>query len=318
MTAAALLLAGALLGAVEDRGAPARVRSVPLEISAPGNCPASEVVAAEIDRILGGTRQSAGGAAGLDRADIDEEAERVRVRLVGSDGRIVGERSIQTAAADCAERAAAAAIVLATWETDLRSPVTLDPPSVAAEAPPAPSPSPWSAALGLAGLGVASTTDAWAPGASLDAEIAHRRGWGLRTTLWGTGARYEPLATGVGRARWTRWALGIGPSFRSDVGPVRIAAVAELALARIAVSGDGLSRAYGDAMLDWGARGALEVSVTPWAPARRGPIALVVGLGAAYWPRRHQVMAVGLAATTRTLPPVDALMSLGLRWEIGR
>jgi hypothetical protein len=316
MIASPLLLAGVLFGVAEG-GVPARARSIPLEVRAPGDCPASGIVATEIDRILGTAPRRAGGTA-LDCAVVSAQSDRLHVRLVSSDGRIIGERVIQ-AAADCADRAAAAAIMIATWEADLRSPVTLGLPSVVRdEAPISAPPSPWSAALGVSGVGVASTAEAWTPGVALDAEIVHRRRWGLRSTLWGTGERSEPLAAGPGRARWARWAVGIGPRFGGDVGPVRVIVLGELALARIAVSGDGLPRTYGDASLDWGARAGLELSSAPWSAEARGPIALVVGLGAAYWPRRHQAMVAGLGETSRALPPLDALMWLGLRWEIGR
>src|SRR5688572_21010864 len=86
-----------------------------------GGCPSAAGVAAELDRLAG----SAPSRDLADRAEVDGEATGIRVHLYRADGTLAGERAIATGG-DCGERAAAAAVVIATWEAALRSDVTLE------------------------------------------------------------------------------------------------------------------------------------------------------------------------------------------------
>ena len=293
-----LLLVGVLGSAVA-----AAPPAVAVEISGIADCPSAAGVRAELTRL--GTQPPASGEPGVaDHAEVMGDARGVRVRLRRADGQIFAERSIATAPA-CGERAAAVAVVIATWEAELRSDVTLELRALPREPPPAP---PWWLSVGAAGLGVADAARSWAAGAGLDFQVAHDRGWGLRATGWGAGFRSEPFADGPGRARWTRLALGVGPAYELRTRAAVLSLFAQLAVAQIRVGGEGFTTTHRDATFDWGARGGFDAALG------RGALVPVVGLGGVVWPRRQDAVAVGVAGRA-TLPTVDLMVTVGLRWS---
>ena len=270
------------------------------------DCPSAAGVEAELGRLAG----SAPSRDGRDRAEVEGEAPGLRVRLYRADGALVGERAIETGA-DCGERAAAAAVVIATWEAALRSDVTLELHGVGAERPePSPEPSPWSLSAAAQGLGVASAADSWTAGGVVDVQLAHARGFGLRGAVWATGFRSQELGGESGRVRWARWAVGVGPSYQRAAGDVLLSVFAQLAMGQIFVAGDGFDRTYSDWSADIGARAGIDVGL-----ARRG-LSPVLGVGAVVWPGSQQALAIGVPATAE-LPAVDMFVSLGLRWNPG-
>ena len=272
-----------------------------------GGCPSAAGIAAELGRLAG----SAQSRVLADRAEVDGEAKGIRVHLYRADGALVGERAIETGA-DCGERAAAAAVVIATWEAALRSDVTLELSAVGAERVPAlpPEPSPWSLSVAAQGLGVASAGGSWTAGGAVDFQLAHARGFGLRGAIWATGFRSQDLGGESGRARWTRWAVGVGPSYQRAAGDLLLSAFGQLALGQIFVAGEGFDRTYSDWSASVGARAGIDVGLM-----RRG-LSPVLGVGAVVWPGSQQAEAIGVPETVE-LPAVDMFVSLGLRWNPG-
>jgi hypothetical protein len=272
-----------------------------------GACPSAAGVAAELGRLAGSapTRDVA------DRAEVDAEATGIRVHLYRADGALVGERVIATGA-DCSERAAAAAVVIATWEAALRSDVTLELHAMGADRapPPAPEPSPWSLSVAAQGLGVASAAGSWTAGGAVDFQLAHARGFGLRGAVWATGFRSQDLGGESGRARWARWAVGVGPSYQHAAGHLMLSAFGQLAVGQIFVTGEGFDRTYSDWSANLGARAGLEVGLV-----RRG-LSPVLGVGAVVWPGSQRARADGVQETAE-LPAIDMFVSLGLRWNPG-
>jgi len=270
-------------------------------------CPGAAGVAAELGRLSG----SSASRGGTDRAEVDGAPAGLRVRLYRSDGTLVGERTIDTGA-DCGERAAAAAVVIATWEATLRSDVTLELHGVGAEPTLAPSqPSPWSLSAAAHGLGVATAADAWTPGGAVDVQLAHARGFGLRGAIWGAGFHSQDLGAESGRVRWARWAAGVGPSYQRAAGSVLLSVFAQLAAGQIFVAGEGFDRTFSDWSANIGVRGGIDVGL-----ARAG-LSPVVGAGAVAWPGSQRAQEVGVQETVE-LAAVDVFVSVGLRWNAGR
>ena len=181
-----------------------------IEVHAAGNCPSAEAVSAELGRIAadsGETRFDRG------QADVFESPRGLQVRLGRAAGGTDGERTIETSA-DCAERAIAAAVVIASWQTDLRSEVELALRAVGARSGATPS---WFPSAGVAGVGVASGTGAWAAGSALDLQLAHRTGWGARVAVWGTSYRSVGLGTDSGRATVWVWLHRARASFLAEL-----------------------------------------------------------------------------------------------------
>jgi hypothetical protein len=277
--------------------------SMRIEVHTTGNCPGSEAVTAELGRIAAGPEETTSDHG---RADIFESSRGLRVRLSRASGGTGGERAIETSA-DCGERAIAAAVVIASWQTDLRSEVKLDLKSIGAQPGSTPS---WFPSAGIAGVGVASGTATWAAGAGLDLQMAHRSGWGARLAAWGTTYRSEVLGTDSGRASWTRLVLGIGPVYQLDRGRWVLVAAAQLAVARMVVRGEDFAITRQDTGVDVGARLGIE------AGFRWGAFAPCAGIAVVGWPRSHRVKALGLD-DEKTLPKLDVLLAVGVRWGRG-
>jgi hypothetical protein len=279
---------------------PAVADAMRIEVHAVGDCPSGEAVQAELGRIAADHDETMAEGG---RADIFESPRGVRIRLHRPSDGAVTERAVDTAA-DCEERALAAAVVLASWQADLRSEVRLE---LVGTRPSWPS---WFPSAGVAGVGVVSDGGGWAAGAALDFQVAHRSGWGARIAGWGTGFRAQSLGNDPGRASWTRLALGIGPIYGIDRKRWIWVAAAQLALARITVRGDNFLIDREDAAVDLGARLAFE------AGFRLGAFAPCVGLAVIGWPRTHRAVVLGVAGE-KTLPKLDLLLAVGIRWGRG-
>jgi hypothetical protein len=275
----------------------AAAHAMPIDVRTNGDCPSSEAVIEELGRIAAAPPVTTSGRG---RADIFESSRGVRVRLSNASGGTGGEQAIETSV-DCRERAIAAAVVIASWQTDLHSEVSLD---LRTKAPS------WFSSVGIAGMGVASGISTWAGGAGFDLQMAHRSGWGGRLAAWGTSYRAQVLGTNVGQASWTRWVLGIGPVYEIDRGRWILIAAAQLAVARFVVRGEDLAITRQDAGVDVGARLGIE------AGFRRGAFAPCAGIAVVGWPRSHRVIALGVD-DEKMLPKLDVLLAAGFRWGRG-
>jgi hypothetical protein len=267
-----------------------------IEVHATGDCPSSEAVTAELGRIA----TAPGETTERRRAEILESPRGVRVRLHNASPGTGGERAIETIT-DCGERATAAAVVIAAWQTELRSKVRLD---LATSTPS------WFPSAGIAGVGVASGIGTWAGGAGLDLQLAHRSGWGGRLAAWGTSYRSQSLGMNGGQASWTRWVLGIGPVYALERDRWILTVAAQLAMARFVVRGEDLAITRQEAAVDVGGRLGIEVGF------RWGAFAPCAGIAVVGWPRSHRVVAVGVD-DEKTLPKLDVLLAAGFRWGRG-
>jgi hypothetical protein len=299
-----------LLQAIAASGAAVAATAGPVEVVAAGRCPDAADVDVELRR-MGAAATVNGTDARADRAVVIEEPQGLRVRLYRAVGDLISDRSIVTTA-DCGERAIAAAVLIGAWRSQLRSELKVERGELGPEPRATLETARWRPSVGAAGLAVTSAADSWALGAALDGQLTHRGGWSGRATVWGTAVRDQALGEGPGRAQWTRWAIGIGPSYEGSGPGATVASLfAQVAVARISVAGEGFPVSYQNATFDWGVRAGIEAGV------RRGVLVPLVGAGVAFWPRSQRAIAIG-SDDTGALPSVDVLVTLGLRWDAGR
>src|SRR5262249_30534564 len=152
------------------------------------------------------------GTRPADIASIEEIDSAVRIALATSQGHRIGARTLAREST-CQDLAAAAAVVIAAWESSAqtefvpslpRAPVT-----VAVALAPVPRRSRWSADAGFA---AAIEGGNFAPGAALGFSLAPAGGRaGVRATAALSLSQQRTL--GGGHVLWSRWPLMVGPEW---------------------------------------------------------------------------------------------------------
>jgi hypothetical protein len=253
------------------------------------------------------------------RARLSRTEQAVRVELIGAGGEPIAERRLAVDAS-CDDLAAAVAVVIAAWEAELdprltarvslpTPPPPTPPMTVAIRAAPPPPRSPPSFELGLALLASLTGGDA-APGARVGGWIAPG-GWrlGLGVALSGATARSEPVGPRPGAARWNRFALGVGPEARFNVGRTAVGARAHALAAVLNVEGVGLPTTASDSTAQLGTAVGVQIG-RPWGNATP-----FIGADLLLWPGHDRLEISGLTAQGE-LPRVEVQLALGL--SLGR
>jgi len=307
----ALLLAGFLLAGEEPTAGAVRVEGG-------GACPSPADVAQRLAPLL----PPAAPDRAARRAVLSREGRELRVELREADGAVLAHRHL--GAAPCGDLAAAAAVVIATWEVELRGrgvlglwPESAQPRPAAPPAPPPPPavraappsvPSRIELAIGAAALGGAGASGGVAAGALVEARGRRPGGiLGLTLALLWQGERSLPLAGGS--VAWRRTAVVLGPSLRRPLGArgVAVEADAGVVAAALLLRGAGFSRDAVLAVFDPGATVSARVSV------RAGSLIPWIGAGIWAWPVTHETAVQGATgAGTRDLPRGEVFISLGL------
>jgi hypothetical protein len=275
----------------------------PVAVVGNGPCPAPADVAARLEALL-----PADAAAAANVASIEDRGSLVRIALAAPDGSLVGERTLERAGS-CADLAAAAAVVIASWQAAAHpefvpaAPAVTPVPAVQATAP-APQASGgvrWSADAGLA---LALDGEGTAGAAVLAFSLAPAR-WrlGLRATAALTQAQEHALD--LGRARWSRWPLMAGPELRLVDGPVRLGAHVQAALALLRVEGRGYDQNLAHSSVAFGVGPGVRLGFgrgrwRPW-----------LGVDLLLWPRSEKAF-VGAGDPAFTLPWWQVLATGGV------
>jgi hypothetical protein len=312
-------------------------------VRASGDCPSAGAVTGALAKLLAPAALS-DRSLPADLAEIEVRGATLVISLRRDSGEIVGQREL-AAPAGCADRAEAAAIVLAAWEThlgdrpardlqlDRQREATL--PSVAATTPPAPSfvgaeipaPSvqlPKPAVVRAVGpLGVSAAERrrlVLVPGGSLFASVdandtalgaAAEVVWsrpGSPFALGGSALVVASHATTVspGVGSWRRFGLVVDGRRRAAWPSAWLEARIGLALTALAISGSALGEASGGITLDPGALVGLRVGLAG------GPAVSWLEIAATAWPRRQTVYVRG--GGSADLPRLEALLGVGLSW----
>jgi hypothetical protein len=191
-----------------------------VSVESDSQCPTGAAVRQRLDL----TPPASGATLTVRRAVLDRRTHALRVRLFGSDGRLLAERDLD-AGDSCAELAAAAAIIIATWEARLAASAVPPPASMAETGVDVPAPiAPLAATrvhspsvaveLGAALIRVASAgAQTLGGGVAIDAARAGAA-IGLQLGLIVTGSRRQ--AVGDGFALWSRPMFTLGPRLRAS------------------------------------------------------------------------------------------------------
>jgi hypothetical protein len=249
------------------------------------------------------------------RARLARDGRELRLELRDAQGGVLARRRFT--AAPCADLAAAAAVVIATWEVELRGrgalglwlePVpapSAGPPAVRAPSVPAPR-SALELTLGAAALGGAGSVGGIVPGALIEARAGRPpSAAGIWAALAVEGDRTLALAGGT--ADWQRVVAAAGPRGRWPLGAGRLALEVDAGLlaALLLVRGSAFPRNHDAATFDPG--GSASVRLV----ARAGVVRPWVGAVAWLWPMIHEVAVTG-GTETRSLPRVEGFLAVGL------
>jgi hypothetical protein len=222
----------------------------------------------------------------------------VRIELYTLAGALLGARELDPA--PCSDLARAAAVVIATWETELH------PEAMSSVPLPRHGPGPRfelaAAALGslaLPGAGLA-------PGGEMTLIVAprHHR-LGVRVGVTGTALRTVALPSASGDAVYTRVGLWVGPDVRLRAGRLRCDLHADLGAALLYLGGRGFNPDRDTFDVDPGAGGGARLGV------RAGKLIPFLGVEVVGWLRDQVASATGVSQSAH-LPRVELLLTLGL------
>lgn len=298
-----------------------------VQVEGSTSCPRPDEVAVQIDGLLGAPL----GHAPPDLARLSRDGAGIAIVLETAEGVVLGTRHLP-GGFSCSDLAAAAAVALATWESDVHpeyAASALAPSVVASGSVEAPFASATAARAAFsAGLGMSA-------GSAVDTGVAAgvefmAASW-LRPGQWLTSLRMEVVAqserrlpVGEGAAFWRRWSFGAGVE-RSFTGPPPGTSGATpgawlrwFALARVGwlnIRGDGFAVDRDAGVLDPGVTVGLRALASPrrrWSPW--------LELAASAWPIRHdarvdpgQVTQVA-PTVVRHLPASEVFLRAGLSW----
>ncbi len=280
-------------------------------------CPASSEVAAALARLEPAEAAAADSDDAAITAELRDVGDVLLIVLRSRDGKLTAERELPRADS-CADLAAAAAVVIEAWKSEMHADVAVEIPT---PRPPAPEAAPVPAATAIASEPTAIVPGApsrWDVGiggaASLQGDFAPavlidgHRGWAgsnlaARLALAGTAVHARSLGAAPGEARWSRAALGLGIRDRLWNRGVVIDAHADAQVALIHLDGAGFTNNYTRNGFDLGVGGGLRLA---WKPDAPGVVvaAPFLGLEGVAWPREKTVVVLtpGMSAGQGTLP----------------
>lgn len=287
-------------------------------------CPTPAAVAAELSDLLPG----AASALLPDLASLDDETDTIRIQVRRADGTPIGERRLERTF-PCADLAAAVAVIIATWESDVHpefrvplpapSPMQGPPPStsvgaIVVAAPPAPAGKSASAAYdvgaALTGALAPSSGDAGAAVGALAVASWTPTGGRLggRLVLQADSERTLALGAAPSAVLWRRARAGLGPQLRltSSGRGVFFDLHADALVAWVMATGSKFPTSQSSNGFDFGVGlgGRLMLpgrALAPW-----------VDLTACGWLRPQVAYELPNQASSVTLPRFEAILALGL------
>lgn len=275
-----------------------------LQVQGASTCPVPAAVAGRLRALAAGDPRPDEG-----RVLVDRVGDEVRLSLLGLDGAVLAERSLVAAGVSCAELEAAAAVIAAAWDVELR--YAAGPGLASLPSPPpipvaAPSVARWQVAASAAGYGSWAGRDATAA-ATAEVAVGRRLSWlAASALLLGIGEHRVELAPGA--AAWRRVALGAGARVRFARGRWWVDTGLHAMLSAIFVEGTGFDRNLGSAAIE------PALALTPRAGVRFGKLEIWAGGLTALWLLRRDVTAA--EAATVVLPRVERAAGLGLAFDL--
>jgi hypothetical protein len=250
--------------------------------------------------------------ANRDVAKLERRPDKLRVELSDPDGVVIAERTLD-GGASCAELGRMAAIVIASWESDVHPEFVRQPaeiPRVERVAqPPAPSPAAApSAAYDIAAGVTFGQVDTPAAGASIAAAWFPR---GVGPGLWvlGGGDRERTIAVGTHEARWRRWTASLELAHRWARGAFAVDAHGGATLGLLATEGVDYMQNQSDSDVSFG--GTAGIRAARWTSRHT---ALWIDLRGFYFPRRDSIFGTGAGTTLAetAVPSWGGIVGLGI------
>jgi hypothetical protein len=290
-------------------------------VNGDATCPTAEEVSTQVAQLVPALDPDAS----QDLARIEEAGDVLRVSLWRADGALVGTRDLARTSS-CADMAAAAAVVVAAWESDVhpefmptvgeiaQSNQAVAPAAVVStRSTPAPTPTRMvlEAGAALSGSIAPGAGGAGAAAGGLIVFSAMASRIGPRLMLAGGTRREVPL--GTGRVLWRRLVAGLGPELRLAPASTRIAVDlhAELLVATLSARGEGFANNLNDSSVDPGVSAGVRLAfgthtLTPW---------LDLSLGG--WLRGQQAISMPDQMSV-ALPRIEGSLALGVSVFTGR
>ena len=290
-----------------------------LEVGGDSACPAPAEVRerlAEIANVGAATSQS-----DRHRANLSSVGGNVHVELLGADGRLLAERTLDQTGS-CADVSEAVAVVLSTWEAEFNphvaTSVVLPPPVAPAREAPlpavvakarAPEAPPLRFDVGLALLGSIAGGEV-VPGAKLEGSLFPTSGsLGLGAALSASSTHSQSVDSSPGDVHWMRVALTVGPNYRLGQGATMLDLYAGGALAILHLEGVGIPSSAADTSAQLGLGAGLR-GLWAWNNA-----AAWLGLDALAFPGRDS-LEIGGVGDVGQLPRLEVQIASGV--SLGR
>ena len=290
-----------------------------LDLGGDSVCPTPAEVRDRLAQLSNSTAGETAPGSDQHRANLSSKDGMVHVELLGSDGRLLAERTLDKTGS-CADLSEAVAVVISTWEAEFRPNVAISvvlpplappPPRAHAEEkvvqPPSVRPLRFDVGIGL----LASITGGEVvPGVTVAASLSPpERHLGLAAALSASSTHSQSVGSFTGAAHWTRVAMMAGPQYRVTRNAMMLDVHAGGAVALLRVEGVGLPSTASDSSAQFGMGAGLR-GLWAWNTA-----AGWIGLDVLVYPGRDQLDVGGLGASGQ-LPRVEVQIATGL--SLGR
>ena len=270
---------------------------------------------AEVEQALAAMLTSSGAPPdSRDVAKLERQPDKLRIELADADGVVIAERTLE-GAASCAELGRMAAIVIASWESDVHPEFVRQPADIAvverspSPESPAPAPDLPAASYDVTAGVTFGQSDTLAPGGSIGAAW-FPRGVGLGGWVLGAGDAVRTIAVGSHEARWSRWTASLELAWRWASDGFVVDTHGGVTLGWLATEGVDYAQNRSDSAASLGATAGIR---TAWWASRHA--ALWIDLRGLYFPRRDSIYGSGPAGATLDEAPVPswgAIASVGV------
>ena len=284
------------------------------EVTGDSTCPTPAEVRDQLAAMAPATAEDAAVKPGAHIANVSGAGSGVRVELLGEDGQLVAERTLERTGS-CGEVAEAIAVIISAWEAKFD-------PNLATPAVRLPAPAPYEPAtnlvveepqpgrpmsfdVGLAALASIAGGDA-AYGLKLEGCLFPvGTPLGLDVALAASTTHTQSIAAPGSAAQWTRAALSAGPTFRVQRNSAMLDLHGGGVLAALHVQGAGLSSASSDTTAQLGLAVGLRFM---WA---FGNAAGWIGADAYAYPGQDR-LTIGNYGEVGQLPRVEVQIAVGV------
>lgn len=271
-----------------------------VEVESPGGCPSAADVKAQLAALI----DDGGARFAPDHVLISTEGKKLAIQLKGQGNLPTIQRELD-ASGSCSDRAYAAAVIIARWETEIHHEVSMRPPPKAPEPVVVTESShvQWDVGGGF----VTFVAGGAAFGGMLEAAVGRgEAGLGARLAVAFAGSRDESL--GMGQASWRRVLASAGGRYRIARGNARIDLDADVVAGFLSLGGAGFAQNMDATDFDPGLSGGVRVGRT-WGALEAWLSASGIG-----WLREERVHVNGLSTTT-SLPQAELLLGAGVSWS---